>query len=95
MNVLWLAAAPHPAQKGHPVPWITSLGANLVAQEGLTISVVSYNTDLTQDEEIIRDGIRYTFLKVPGDKWDLLSGCQRRIKRVSDYLREVAGPGCC
>lgn len=93
MNVLWLAAAPHPSRAGHPVPWITALGANLVAQEGVNITVVSYNTWIGQDEEIMRDGIRYIYLKVPSDKWDLLSGYSRRIKRVSQYLREVAGPG--
>lgn len=89
MNVLWLAAAPHPSVSGHPVPWITTLGANLIQQEGLTITVVSYNSRLTQDEEIQRDGIRYVYLNVPGDKWDLLTGYQRRISRVSDYLRSM------
>lgn len=92
MNVLWLAAAPHPAKSGHPVPWMTALAANLVAQEGLTITVVSYNTSIDHDEEVMRDGVRYIYLKVPDDKWDLLTGYKRRIKRVTDYLRDTVGP---
>jgi len=91
MNVLWLAAAPHPAKSGHPVPWMTALAANLVAQEGITITVVSYNPHIEQDDEVTRDGVRYIYLKVPDDKWDLLTGYKRRIKRVSDYLRERVG----
>lgn len=89
MNVLWLAAAPHPSVSGHPVPWITTLGANLTQQEGLNITVVSYNVHLAQDEELMRDGVRYIFLKVPADKWDLLTGYRRRIRRVSDYLQSM------
>ncbi|ARK09625.1 glycosyltransferase family 4 protein [Fibrella sp. ES10-3-2-2] len=91
MNVLWLAAAPHPAKSGHPVPWMTALAANLVAQEGINITVVSYNPHIEQDDEVTRDGVRYIYLKVPDDKWDLLTGYKRRIKRVSDYLRERVG----
>ncbi len=73
------------------MPWMTALAANLVAQEGLTITVVSYNTSIDHDEEVLRDGVRYIYLKVPDDKWDLLTGYKRRIKRVSDYLRDTAG----
>lgn len=89
MNLLWLAAAPHPSVSGHPVPWITTLGANLTQQEGVNITVVSYNVRLAQDEELMRDGVRYIYLKVPADKWDLLTGYSRRIRRVSDYLRAM------
>ncbi|MEZ0486589.1 glycosyltransferase family 4 protein [Fibrella aquatica] len=88
MNVLWLAAAPHPKKSGHPVPWMTALAANLVAQEGISITVVSYNHHIDQDEEITRDGVRYIYLKVADDKWDMLTGYKRRIKRVREYLRD-------
>ncbi|WP_375447774.1 glycosyltransferase family 4 protein [uncultured Fibrella sp.] len=91
MNVLWLARAPHPAKSGHPVPWMTALAANLVAQEGISITVVSYNPYIDHDDEVTRDGVRYIFLKVPDDKWDLLTGYTRRIKLVSDYLRDKVG----
>ncbi|RYF62733.1 MAG: glycosyltransferase, partial [Cytophagaceae bacterium] len=93
MNVLWLAAAPHPSKTGHPVPWMTALAANLVAQEGLSITIVSYNHQIDQDEEQTRDGVRYIYLKVPDDKWDLLTGYKRRIKRVRDYLRSHVSSG--
>ena len=91
MNVLWLAAAPHPAKTGHPTPWMTALAARLVAQEGLTITVVSYNSAIERDEEVTRDGVRYVYVKVPDDKWDLLTGYTRRIRRMTQYLNEFVG----
>ncbi len=73
------------------MPWMTALAANLVAQEGISITVVSYNPYIDHDDEVTRDGVRYIFLKVPDDKWDLLTGYTRRIKLVSDYLRDKVG----
>lgn len=91
MNVLWLAPTSHSSKAGHPMPWVTALAQRLLAKGDVNLKVVSYNPFIEHDEEIVQDGIDYTFLKVPDDKWDLLRGYTGRIKRVQNYLRDVAG----
>lgn len=91
MNVLWLAATSHSSKAGHPMPWVTSLAKGLLAKGNVKLKVVSYNPFIERDEEVVQDGIDYTFLKVPDDKWDLLRGYTGRIRRVQNYLRDVAG----
>ncbi len=91
MNVLWLAATSHSSKAGHPMPWITSLANSLVTKGDVNITIVSYNPFLKQDEEVIQNGVKYTFLKVPDDKWDLLRGYTGRIKLVQNYLKDIAG----
>ena len=91
MNVLWLAAAPHPSKLGgHPVPWITTLANKLVAKGDTKITILSYNSHIDQDEEVVHQGVKYIFLKVPQDKWDVFSGFSGRIKRVQNYLKDIA-----
>ncbi|QKZ11387.1 glycosyltransferase family 4 protein [Spirosoma sp. KUDC1026] len=90
MNVLWLAAAPHPGKSGHPTPWMTSLANSLVETGNVSITVVSYNHALEKDEELTKDGVKYIYLSVPDDKWDLLTGYTRRIRRVRDYVAQIA-----
>lgn len=90
MNVLWLAAAPHPAKSGHPTPWMTALANSLVAQGDMAITVVSYSSAIDEDEVAVRNGVRYIYLKVPADKWDLLTGYTRRIRRVRQYVNGIA-----
>lgn len=91
MNILWLAAAPHPAKVGHPTPWMTALANSIVAGGDVRITIVSYNSAIEKDEEVIRNGVRYLYLKVPDDKWDLLSGYTRRIKTVRNFVNNIAG----
>ncbi|GAB3702628.1 hypothetical protein GCM10027592_32230 [Spirosoma flavus] len=91
MNVLWLAPTSHSSKAGHPVPWVTALAKHLLATGNVNLKIVSYNPFIKQDEETILDGINYTFLKVPDDKLDLLRGYSGRIRRVQNYLRDVAG----
>ncbi|GAB3314651.1 hypothetical protein GCM10027299_03080 [Larkinella ripae] len=50
---------------------------------------MSYNHRIEQDEELVKDGVRYIYLKVRDDKWDLLSGYSSRIKRVRNYLEGI------
>lgn len=91
MNVLWLAAAPHPAKAGgHPVPWITALANGLTDKGNVKITILSYKPTIAQDEEFVYQGIRYIFLKVPSDKWDVFSAFSGRIKRVQSYLKDIA-----
>lgn len=91
MNVLWLAAAPHPLKVGgHPVPWITALANGLLQKGNVQITILSYNSHIAQDEELVHQGIKYIFLKVRQDKWDVFSGFSGRINRVQDYLKDVA-----
>ncbi|MFD2569130.1 glycosyltransferase family 4 protein [Spirosoma soli] len=90
MNVLWLAATSHSSKAGHPMPWITALANSLVAKQDVNINVVSYNPFIKQDEEVVQNGVKYTFLKVPDDKWDLLRGYTGRIKLVQNYLKDIA-----
>ena len=88
MNVLWLAAAPHPAKAGgHPVPWITALANGLTDKGNVKITMLSYNSYIAQDETFVHQGINYVFLKVPVEKWDVFSGFSGRIKRVQKYLK--------
>ncbi|MBO0932080.1 glycosyltransferase family 4 protein [Fibrella aquatilis] len=89
INALWLAAAPHPAKPGHPTPWMTALATRLVATGQVRITVVSYNPAIAQDEETVKDGVRYIYLKVPDDKIDLLTGYRRRVRRVREYVNEI------
>ena len=89
INALWLAAAPHPAKPGHPTPWMTALASRLVATGQVRITVVSYNQAIATDEETVRDGVRYIFLKVPDDKMDLLTGYTRRVRRVREYVNQI------
>lgn len=70
---------------------MTALANRLVAGNDMTITVVSYNSAIQQDEEIVRDGVRYQYVKVPDDKWDLLTGYTRRIRRVRQYVNGIAG----
>lgn len=90
MNVLWLAATSHSSKAGHPMPWVTALANSLVAGGDMKISIVSYNPFIKQDEEVIQNGIKYTFLKVPDDKWDLLRGYTGRIRLAQKYINDVA-----
>lgn len=90
MNVLWLADIRHSVRAGHPTPWVTALANSLVAKGDVNITIVSYNPFIEHDEEVVRDGVKYIFLKVPDDKWDLLHGYSGRIKLVSKYLKGIA-----
>ncbi|GAB3894588.1 hypothetical protein GCM10028825_37230 [Spirosoma agri] len=73
------------------MPWVTALAQRLLEKGDVNLKVVSYNPFIDRDEETVQDGINYTFLKVPDDKWDLLRGYTGRIKRVQNYLRDIAG----
>lgn len=90
MNVLWLAAAPHPAKVGHPTPWMTALANSLVAAGKAAITIVSYNSAIERDEEVVRNGVNYQYIKVPDDKWDLLTGYTRRIKIMRKFVNGIA-----
>ena len=91
MNLLWLAAVPHPLKSGggHPVPWVTSLANKLVEKGDAKITILSYNPYVDQDEEVVHQGIKYIFIKVPEDKRDVLWAFSGRIKRVQNYLKDV------
>jgi glycosyltransferase involved in cell wall biosynthesis len=91
MNVLWLAPTAHSSKAGHPMPWVTTLAARLVAEDRAQVTILSYNPFIQRDEERVEDGVRYQFLKVPDDKWDLMRGYTGRLRRVRAYLRDVAG----
>ncbi len=69
---------------------MTALANRLVAGNDVTITVVSYNSAIQGDEEVVRDGVRYQYVKVPDDKWDLLTGYTRRIRRVRQYVNSIA-----
>jgi glycosyltransferase involved in cell wall biosynthesis len=73
------------------MPWVTALAQKLLAEGDINLKIVSYNPFADHDETVTQDGIDYTFLSVPDDKWDLLRGYQGRIRRVQTYLRDVAG----
>jgi glycosyltransferase involved in cell wall biosynthesis len=90
MNVLWLAPTAHSSKAGHPMPWVTTLAARLVAERQAKVTILSYNPFIQHDDERVEDGVRYQFLKVPDDKWDLLRGYTGRLRRMRQYLRDVA-----
>ncbi|QJW88011.1 glycosyltransferase family 4 protein [Spirosoma taeanense] len=90
MNVLWIGAYPHyKFLQGHPVPWMTMLANQLASLPDISLTVVSYHSDISQDETIRLNGVTFVYLKVPDDKVDLLMGYSQRIKRMRAYLAEV------
>ncbi|WP_169921793.1 glycosyltransferase family 4 protein [Spirosoma rigui] len=91
MNILWLANTQHPSKADHPTPWVTALANGLMATGNVTINIVTYNQYISHDDELVRDGVKYTFLKVPKDKWDMMRGYTQRIRVVKNYLKDIAG----
>lgn len=95
MNVLWLAAYPHPVRtelKTHPVPWMTALAQRIACEEDITLTIVSVSPSIPDTERFTHEGINYIYVKVPTDKYDLLTGYQQRIRRVQQVLKEAAIP---
>jgi glycosyltransferase involved in cell wall biosynthesis len=92
MNVLWLGDYPHPLKGNpnrHPVPWMTMLANGLVSSRGLNLTILSYSSTIEQDEVFSAGGIDYIYLKVPVDKWDLLTAYTQRINRLRSYLASI------
>jgi glycosyltransferase involved in cell wall biosynthesis len=95
MNVLWLAAYPHPTRtdiKTHPVPWMTALAQRLACREDIKLTIVSVSPVIPHTEQFTHEGIDHVYVKVPIDKYDLLTGYQQRIRRVQRVLDDLAIP---
>lgn len=93
MNVLWLGDYPHPLRENpnrHPVPWMTMLANGLVSNRELALTIMSYSSGIEEDEVFSVNGINYIYLKVPDDKWDLLTVYMQRINRLRTYLATIA-----
>lgn len=91
MNVLWLAAYPHPIRdlRTHPVPWMTTLARHLTNVPDLKLTIVSVSPVIPQTERFTHEGIDFVYVKVPNDKLDLLTGYQQRIRRVRRALAQL------
>lgn len=91
MNVLWLAAYPHPLRdlRTHPVPWMTTLARHLTNVPGVKLTIVSVSPAIPHTEQFTHEGIDFVYVKIPNDKLDLLTGYQQRIQRVRRALARL------
>ena len=89
MNVLWLAAYPHPLKfKMHPTPWLTALAELLVKEYNINLTVLTYNENIDKDEIFTYNNINFIILKVLKDKISLLQGYRDRIEKVATYIEK-------
>ena len=90
MRVLWMAPVHYDAEKDiHPAPWISTLAADLVNEENVSLTILNYEPRLPETEIIKeQDGIRYVFLKTPSPKWDHLGLFKKRIRILNNWLKE-------
>jgi glycosyltransferase involved in cell wall biosynthesis len=86
MKVLWLTQFPYPNSNVHPAPWLSSLATELVKKD-INLTILSYYSNLKQDEYYEKNGIKFIFLKVPKPKIDLLTLYKIRIKRISAFVK--------
>ncbi len=65
------------------------LANGLVSGYKLALTIMSYSSGIEEDEVFSVNGINYIYLKVPDDKWDLLTAYNLRIYRLRTYLSTI------
>ncbi|MBO0938820.1 glycosyltransferase family 4 protein [Fibrella sp. HMF5335] len=71
---------------------MTALARRLAQRDDIKLTIVSVSPSIPYTERFTHEGIDYIYVKVPVDKYDLLTGYQQRIRRVQQVLEEAAIP---
>lgn len=90
MKILWIASIPYVENYCvHPAPWITSLGESYVSNNSDQLTIVSLNSNVDNDKELIKDNIHYVYLKIPKGGKDLITLFKVKIRILEQYLEKI------
>ncbi|MDJ0367188.1 glycosyltransferase family 4 protein [Hymenobacter sp. H14-R3] len=93
LNILWLAAHPHPRANEAGAPWVVSLIRQLAARPAeVALTVLGVATGLPVPVEHYEEqGVRYIYLNTPERREDIRTLFRRRVALLRAYV-QAHGP---